>query len=555
MNLVLRALNSGTLPNNQNEVAMKDGVLTIGRGEENDLSLPDPDRLLSKRHCVLEERNGDYVIIDTSTNGTYLNYGTERIGNIPTPISHGDVLQLGGFELIVEIYSDAAPSQEPLPPAEDSLALPNARLQEATPTDLDDPLDNGSEPWDSYFDEPLDGPSPDATPSALARSSNQSDPLDWKDPLDAGAPIGADDLLGPSRGSSLLGDFAPPAQYSGSSAADHSRSEQDYFPAPSVQSSMIPDDWDSPLTSHGVSAQAPEPETQIPPAQSSAPDAISGFPESDPLDDFLKSEPDDLSGGISGPFDTQEPASSTPPAPAAEAQHVPPRASPVPQHEQSMQDVPTPAQIPASAPPPAPAPAATPASAQDAAMRAFLTGSGADHLKIPEDEILETMERMGSVFAAMVTGMREILMARASIKSEMRMNRTMVGSGENNPLKFSISPEQAVEAMIRPSVRGYLDAETATIQAFGDIRAHELAMMSGMEAALKDLLVRLDPAQLSTRIETGSSLGGLLGGKKAKYWEAYEKMYSQISRETEDDFQSTFGREFIRAYEDQLKKL
>jgi type VI secretion system FHA domain protein len=165
------------------------------------------------------------------------------------------------------------------------------------------------------------------------------------------------------------------------------------------------------------------------------------------------------------------------------------------------------------------------------------------------------MARLGKVFATMVEGMREILIARASIKSEMRMDRTMITSGGNNPLKFSVSPEQAVEMMIRPNVRGYLDAEAAATEALNDIRAHEVAMMSGMEAALKDLLVRLNPRKLSARIESGSTLGGLLGGKKARYWEAYETHYARIARETEDDFQSTFGREFARAYEDQLKKL
>lgn len=104
-------------------------------------------------------------------------------------------------------------------------------------------------------------------------------------------------------------------------------------------------------------------------------------------------------------------------------------------------------------------------------------------------------------------------------------------------------------------MRGYLDAEAATREALNDIRAHEVAMMAGMEAALKALLARLGPDQLAPRIEQGSSLGGLLGGRKARYWEAYEKMYAQIARETEDDFQSTFGREFARAYQDQLRKL
>ena len=41
-----------------------------------------------------------------------------------------------------------------------------------------------------------------------------------------------------------------------------------------------------------------------------------------------------------------------------------------------------------------------------------------------------------------------------------------VNVGGNNPLKFSITPEQAIEAMIKPTVRGYLPAETAAAHQF-----------------------------------------------------------------------------------------
>ncbi|WP_417689084.1 type VI secretion system-associated FHA domain protein TagH [Roseibium sp.] len=548
MTLVLRPLNSGSLPNNKTEIPMHDGVLTIGRGDENDLSLPDPDRLLSKRHCVLEERNGDYVLIDTSTNGTFLNYGSERIGNIPTPLNHGDVLQLGRFELVVEIYSETPPSAEPLPPAQDSLVLHGPSVVQAGPTDLDDPLDNGSDAWDSYFDEPLDRPRSDANPSGWNGPAGSEDPLDWKDPLDAGVPFDDYDLLGSAQPHILLeDDFSAPISERGASEADHSATEQDYFPAPSVKPALIPDDWDSPQIPMGTEAQASSMDEVAADDQSPDSDPLSAGDETDPLDDFLSSEPDDLTGKPTGPFDA---SASAPVEAPARAYSQPPAQDRGLVTAAPAQEPPTAQRGQAAQTPRAPSP-----SARDAAARAFLEGAGAGHLTIPEEELAATMERMGRVFASMVAGMREVLMARASIKSEMRMNRTMIGSSENNPLKFSVSPEQAVEAMIRPSDRGYLDAETAATQAIGDIRAHELAMMAGMEAALKDLLVRLDPTQLASRIDTGSSLGGLLGGKKARYWEAYEKMYSRIASETEDNFHSTFGHEFIRAYEDQLKKL
>ncbi|XDA99854.1 type VI secretion system-associated FHA domain protein TagH [Sulfitobacter sp. LCG007] len=466
MSLTLRPTGFGPLPDGRTRVEIRDGVLTVGRGDENDLSLPDPDRTLSKRHCVIEERGGDYVLCDLSTNGTFLNYAAERVGEIPAPLSHGDVIQVGTFELVVEL-AHAPGESVPLPPTEDTFSLPPQTPAASAESALESL--GGSD--DDYLDALLGGP---AEP-AVERPTLPEDPF-------ALEPLPFDDT--------------PPDAWSapGASARDHSPAAQDHFRAPAVQSGQIPDDWD---------------------------------------DLFAPEIPDP------SPF----PASPPDPAPERAAEPAPPQTP----HFAGARG-----QEPLA---PAEGAAPSPAAPSGAALRAFLDGAGAGHLAIPEAEVAGTMARLGRVFAAMAGGMREILMTRAAIKSEMRMDRTMINNGGNNPLKFSISPEQAVEAMIRPTVRGYLDAETATQEALNDIRAHEVAMMAGMEAALKALLARLGPDQLASRIEQGSTLGTLLGGKKARYWEAYEKMYAQIARETEDDFQSTFGREFARAYQDQLRKL
>ena len=189
------------------------------------------------------------------------------------------------------------------------------------------------------------------------------------------------------------------------------------------------------------------------------------------------------------------------------------------------------------------------------AARAFLAALGADHLPIADADLPEVMADMGRVMKAMITGLREVLMTRSSIKSEFRINQTMISAGGNNPLKFSISPEQAVEAMVRPATRGYLAPVEATEQALRDIKAHEVATLTGMEAAIRGVLARLDPAALEGRIETSGGFGSILKGRKARYWEVYEKMYAELSDQAENDFHEMFGREFARAYQDQLERL
>jgi type VI secretion system protein ImpI/type VI secretion system protein len=76
-----------------------------------------------------------------------------------------------------------------------------------------------------------------------------------------------------------------------------------------------------------------------------------------------------------------------------------------------------------------------------------------------------------------------------------------------------------------------------------------------MEAALKGVLARLDPAALAGQIESSGNLGGVFKGRKARYWEVYEKMYAEISDQAENDFHELFSREFARAYKEQLDKL
>lgn len=498
MGLTLKLMNSGSIPGDKSLVEMINGVVTIGRGEDNDLSLPDPERALSKRHCVVEERNGDYLIVDISTNGTYLNYGGERIGNIPTPLNDGDVIQLGSYELLVIVDKEGQGTNDGklMPPTDASEVFPQIARKQRDSLNMEDALDDIDAPWDDIIGAPIaSAPSQQEAVAIWEREAIPDDPFSG-DPLSgSGDPFAdfsssEDPFAQEPIPESFSFDAAPlPPMEEGESLKDHSPAAQDHFAHPAVQAPLIPDDWDD----------------MFAPKLDSPPSSPTKHAHDDPV--------------------------------ARGAQ---------PSKADRLSSEPELASRPPSTPSPVDA---------EQAVKAFLAGAGMEHLHIPPDEMTRTMERMGRVFAAMVSGMREILMTRASIKSELRMERTMVNQGGNNPLKFSISAEQAVEAMIRPTVRGYQDAEVAAAEALNDIKAHEVAMMSGMEAALRDLLFRLDPAQLSQRIESNSSLGGLLSGKKAKYWESYEVMYAQIARETEDDFQSAFGREFARAYEEQLKKL
>ena len=81
----------------------------IGRAHDNEWVLPDPKRFLSSHHAHVRFRNGAFLIEDTSTNGLFLNDGTDPVGRLgPQPLRPGDTLRLGAYQ--IRVSDDATPS-------------------------------------------------------------------------------------------------------------------------------------------------------------------------------------------------------------------------------------------------------------------------------------------------------------------------------------------------------------------------------------------------------------------------------------------------------------
>lgn len=77
---------------------------SIGRAADNDWILPDPERYISAHHARIEYRAGLYVLVDTSTNGIYVNDATDPLGkSIEHDLKDGDRLRFGDFEVLVSI--------------------------------------------------------------------------------------------------------------------------------------------------------------------------------------------------------------------------------------------------------------------------------------------------------------------------------------------------------------------------------------------------------------------------------------------------------------------
>ena len=144
MGVRLKFQSSGAVPGNGAPVVMNGPSLTVGRGAGCDLVLPDPDQQLSRNHCVIEDHNGNVVVVDLSANGTFLNYAKIPLGRTPTPLNNGDVLCVGNYELVVEIVATAAADPLDLAPAAMPAASPGVAEHAPDPLALLDDAGPGA---------------------------------------------------------------------------------------------------------------------------------------------------------------------------------------------------------------------------------------------------------------------------------------------------------------------------------------------------------------------------------------------------------------------------
>lgn len=79
----------------------------IGRAADNDWALPDPERYLSGHHASITYRGGAWFIVDTSSNGTFLNDATTPLGRDNAhAVTNGDHVRMGEYEFVVSVSPD-----------------------------------------------------------------------------------------------------------------------------------------------------------------------------------------------------------------------------------------------------------------------------------------------------------------------------------------------------------------------------------------------------------------------------------------------------------------
>ena len=165
------------------------------------------------------------------------------------------------------------------------------------------------------------------------------------------------------------------------------------------------------------------------------------------------------------------------------------------------------------------------------------------------------LEHLGALLKAMTEGTLELLRGRAMAKRSIRAEGTHMVARENNPLKFAPDAVQALTLLLTLQGRpGFLDPLAALHDAHDDLQVHQLAMAAGMRAAVFDLVSRLGPDAVESEEGPADALARYFPVlRDAALWRRYGRSHARLLEHFDDTLESTFGREFLLAYEAQAK--
>jgi type VI secretion system protein len=446
----------------------------IGRAQDNDWILPDPDRYVSSHHCKVEFKAGQWILEDTSTNGVFIN-GSDTPASVEGAykLQDGDRLRLGDYEVLVSIderndFSPDASGQVPAPPRVRNKSAVRTHPK-ATDNDLGEELDLTDLLTDSQI-----APAPLLPPQP--RASASSAPLDLESAL--------------ALDSEELKAMAPmPA------APTPAKTPKTAF------ASLLGDSGEHRTVAHGRKAE-PKPEP----------------PKLDARSDDWHMQ--------TRPYDRKALQALTSAAALAKPEPEPERPKRV--AESSSADAPV-------------------------GVEAFCRGAGIDPASLPADTQNALLTLAGQMLRESVLGLMEALKGRSDLKNRLRLNQTTIQPGENNPLKFSASVEEAVLKLLDPHSSRYLGPIEAIRESFADVRTHQVALLSAMQAAIDEVMNRIEPGELQERFDRGLKRGPLLGAtNKMKYWDLYTEFYQVLNQRGEQGLPTLFSEELARTYAEKV---
>lgn len=185
--------------------------------------------------------------------------------------------------------------------------------------------------------------------------------------------------------------------------------------------------------------------------------------------------------------------------------------------------------------------------------QAFLRGAG-----IPADAVgaltPELMELLGKLMNSCLQGTIDLLALRSLVKQEVKADVTMVVMRNNNPLKFFPDSETVLTQMLRKKMPGFMEPLESIEDAYRDLRGHQKGVVVGTRASMDKVIRRLRPERIESALKLNPLLAILPFGRKAALWDLYRQQHHSVAGESQDQFKTLFGADFLDAYEKEVER-
>jgi type VI secretion system protein len=236
-----------------------------------------------------------------------------------------------------------------------------------------------------------------------------------------------------------------------------------------------------------------------------------------------------------------------------------------PYDRKSLQALTNPASLSRPAEKPAAAPAPEPRAgrrATDAVLEpangveAFCRGAGIDPASIPLETQHALLQLAGQMTREVVLGLMDVLKGRADQKNRLRLSQTTIQPADNNPLKFSASVDEALVKLFDGHANTrYLGPVDAIRDSFADLRTHQQSLSAAVQAAIDEVMNRIEPGELQEKFDRGLKRGALLGAaNKMKYWDLYTEFYHVLNQRNEQNMPTLFAEELARTYAEKAQQ-
>lgn len=532
MQLTLSIRKDNGIPSHDNGPKSFDEFpIIIGRSSSCHFVLADQSRYISSNHAVVSEDQGVLYLEDTSANGVYINASSVPIGRgHSTKLNDGDTIAIGDYSLEARIHEHSVDTDDPF-----------AFVKE-------------SEPEQKQHD-PFEGSDLDWTPPSQKSNDFDVDENTW-DELSSSPKIEDSSQIAKQNNNDNHDDWADAW-----TSLSHSKEK----PTPAIEP-VLAETVDEKITAETEIADIfAIPETNDLSATPDRP-ALSATPEI-PLDSVAPDIPEaSASTGNEPWFDFPSTESPKPKIKeqARHTRHTSSEDETKPNTVAVQQPSPSPRPKPPIVRKKSPRPISRASSAQpnsnpgsEQALHAFFKAAQLQQKDFADQSPEALMTQTGKLLNLAIDGMMVLLQSRAEIKNAIRSDVTQLNRVDNNPLKFSYDARDALNKLLSEDSRGgYLHADIAMQQSIEDLKVHQVALLEGMKAAVKALLMDFDPEKLESSLEKKHPIAANIPiTRDAKLWQLYQEHYSDIKEDAVNSFGDIFGIEFRKAYENRIKDM